>query len=516
MTLTKDQRLQVDAMAEARLAPRTPAELAGARGRGMTADRDLLAPEMAVLGALLSDNAAMSRIEGVLEPDDFLAGANGKIFDVVRRLISEGRVADGVTLREHFEREETIRDIGGVRYLADLLGSAAFGPEIADYAELVRYRAHRRRIIEAGREMTRLAETSDAVGRDDLDGIITGAQRVIDRALQGGEKREFVRSTVEAVASVTRAVSRKGTGISTGLPKLDRKIGGLFPGDLIVIAARPSMGKTQLASVLANSVADQPVPEGETGGMEPPGCVTDRTARNRVVGFFSLEMDRAQISQRGLSSALFGRMRHRLPYSHMRNGWIKDADVEAIKAVTEQMSLVMIDDRAQITIGYLRERMTALKRQYGRLDLVVIDYLQLMDKELRRQETDAAGIGRITMKLKTFAKEFGCPIVVLSQLSREVEKREDKRPQLSDLRDSGSIEQDADIVLFVYRAHYYLSRQGEPKKAADKQQWQQELDNSEPHFDVIAAKLRAGAPGDVRLYWDAPTGFIANEREDVS
>lgn len=472
---------------------------------------------MAVIGAVLFDNGAYARVQDTLQPDDFYAIANQAIWETIGKLISEGRVADGVTLKEHFAKAETLKQIGGPKYLADLLDSAAFGPEALEYAKVIRDLAGRRRIVEACRTIIREAEINDGVQGKSAEELAGLAQVQIDRAVQVKERRRFHSMPGAAIKSVTDAMQRRGGGISTGLTKLDRRIGGLFPGDQYVLAARPSMGKTALAVQIANKVALQEVPEGEQGGAPAPAFYGEDAPLRRVVGFFSLEMGADQISQRALSAAMYETQNVRLPYQHMRNGWVKPEHQKAIEAAAMRMPYIQVDDRPNISLGYLRERAGALVKTFKRLDLLVIDYLQLMDVEYRnRNETDASALGRVSAGTKALAKEFGCPVLALSQLSRAVDAREDKRPQLSDLRDSGAIEQDADTVMFVYREHYYLERQGEPKKAVDKADYQSRLDQTEPCFDILVPKQRNGPIGDVHEFWDGASGYIADERDEVT
>lgn len=476
------------------------------------------AAEMAIIGAVLFDNSAFGRVQDVLASDDFHSVANAAIWDVIVSLIGQGRTADAVTLREHFAKSETLKQIGGDKYLAALIDSAAFGPEISDYAAIILDMANRRRLTAAAHQIIREVDAADGIDPKPLSDLTAIAQTAIDRANRVTQRRKFEAMPAAAIKSVTKAMQRKGGGISTGLKALDRRLGGLFNKDLTILAARPSMGKTALALQLAMKVGAQDVPEGEEGGIAAPEFFGADAPKRRVVGFFSLEMGADQISQRALSAAMYETQNVRLPYQHMRNGWVKpEKHQTAMEAAAMRMPFVQVDDTGNITLGYLKERCSALRKAYGRLDVVFVDYLQLMNVEHRnRGETEASALGRISKGLKDLAKEFDMPVVALSQLSRGVDGREDKRPMLSDLRDSGAIEQDADNVAFVYREHYYLERAGEPKKAVDKADYQNALDRSEPCLDVLVAKQRGGPIGDVHLFWDGATGFIADEREEVT
>jgi replicative DNA helicase len=449
-----------------------------------------LQAEMAVLGAILFDNNAQQRVSDILKPRDFYAPANSAIFEVLDRLISGGRVADGVTLREHFERDGRLAEIGGARYLADLLDSAAFGPEIVDYARLVHDLSLRRELIDIGAGMVQTAAKGDL----DMPGEaqIQDAERKLFTLAERGAGAQgfqtFNAALTTSIQTATAAYKRDGkiAGVPSGLSELDRKLGGLHKSDLVILAARPSMGKTALATNIAYHAAKacrrSPGPNG-----------TMKTDEGAVVGFFSLEMSSDQLAARVLADV------SGVPSDKMRRGELTPKDYEAIRDAAETMEGIplFIDDTGGISISQLAARARRLQRTSG-LDLLIIDYLQLITPSgARRNDGRVQEVTEITKSLKALAKELAIPIIALSQLSRAVEQREDKRPQLADLRESGSIEQDADVVMFIYREAYYLERlepgEGDPRHA----EWKDQMAAKFNVAEIIIAKQRHGPIGRV-------------------
>ncbi len=451
-----------------------------------------LPAEMAVLGAILFDNNAHQRVADFLKPRDFYSPANAAIFEVLDRLIANGRVADGVTLREHFERDGKLAEIGGARYLADLLDSAAFGPEIVDYAPLVHDLALRRELIDIGGGMISAATRGDINVPGEVQ-IQEAERRLFSLAERGAGAQGFQSFNSALTASIqtaTAAYKRDGkiAGVPTGLADLDRKLGGLHKSDLIILAARPSMGKTALATNIAYHVAKScrrsPGPNGQM-----------KTDEGGVVGFFSLEMSSDQLASRILADV------SGVPSDKMRRGDLTPHDYEAIRDAAEQMEGIplFIDDTGGISISQLAARARRLQRTSG-LDLLIIDYLQLvMPSGNRKTDGRVQEVTEITKSLKALAKELAIPIIALSQLSRAVEQRDDKRPQLADLRESGSIEQDADVVMFIYREAYYLERlepgEGDPRHA----EWKEQMARKFNVAEIILAKQRHGPIGRVEV-----------------
>ena len=451
-----------------------------------------LQAEMAVLGAILFDNNAQQRVSDILKARDFYAPANSAIFEVLDRLISGGRVADGVTLREHFERDGRLAEIGGARYLADLLDSAAFGPEIVDYARLVHDLSLRRELIDIGAGMVNQAVKGDLEVPGEAQ--IQDAERKLFSLAERGAGAQgfqtFNSALSTSIQTATAAYKRDGkiAGVPSGLSELDRKLGGLHKSDLVILAARPSMGKTALATNIAYHAAK--ICRRSPG---PNGTMT--TDEGAVVGFFSLEMSSDQLAARVLADV------SGVPSDKMRRGELTPKDYEAIRDAAETMEGIplFIDDTGGISISQLAARARRLQRTTG-LDLLIIDYLQLITSSGgRKSDGRVQEVTEITKSLKALAKELAIPIIALSQLSRAVEQREDKRPQLSDLRESGSIEQDADVVMFIYREAYYLERlepgEGDPRH----QEWKDQMAAKFNVAEIILAKQRHGPIGRVEV-----------------
>lgn len=449
-----------------------------------------LQAEMAVLGAILFDNNAHQRVSDVLKPRDFYAPANSTIFEVLDRMISNGRVADGVTLKEHFERDGKLVEIGGARYLADLLDSAAFGPEIVDYARLVHDLSLRRELIDIGAGIVTKATRGELEEPGEIQ-IQDAERRLFSLAERGAGAQGFKSFNTALTASIetaTAAFKRDGkiAGVPTGLSELDRKLGGLHKSDLVILAARPSMGKTALATNIAYYAA-----RNNRRLAGPNGQMT--SVEGAVVGFFSLEMSSDQLAARILADV------SGVPSDKMRRGELTPKDYEDIRNAAEEMEGIplYIDDTGGISISQLAARARRLQRTSG-LDLLIIDYLQLITPSgARRNDGRVQEVTEITKALKALAKELAIPIIALSQLSRAVEQREDKRPQLADLRESGSIEQDADVVMFIYREAYYLERL-EPDIADPRHsEWKDAMAAKFNVAEIIISKQRHGPIGKV-------------------
>lgn len=456
--------------------------------------------EAAILGAILFDNSAYLNVADILKPNDFYATAHQKLFETMANLIGMGRLADGVTLKEYFDRDDSLKEIGGATYLARLLESAAFGPEITDYAQIVRDLSVRRSLLEisAGMKQDALSPEQDTRGED----LIASAEaRLFELAETGSLGKGFVgfnTALTDALNVAEAAYQREGniSGTATCLIDLDNMLGGLHPSDLLILAGRPSMGKTSLATNIAYNVA---------GALAQANKdrAPDDEKKPGIVGFFSLEMSAEQLAMRILSE------RTGISSHSLRTGEIDRQDFEKfVEATQELQNLPLhIDDTGGISISQLTARARRLHRTHG-LELLVIDYLQLITIQGGRNENRVQEVTKITMTLKSLAKELNVPILALAQLSRQVEQREDKRPQLSDLRESGSIEQDADVVMFVFRESYYLERQ-EPQPNPDDPnheekwaRWRERLNEVVGTGEVIIGKQRHGPIGNVKLAFD--------------
>jgi replicative DNA helicase len=467
-----------------------------------------LEAEQALLGALLYDNEIYNRISDWLKPDHFYDPVHQRLYETVSGLIAGGALADAVVLKSHFERDSGLAEIGGATYLAFLLDAAADNAAAMEYGKIIYDLALRRDLIRIGDGVSSTAVTErDTQARD----LIERAEgELYQLAEQGSVSRGFVSfkdALAESVATAAAAYERDGglSGVSSGLRELDEKLGGLHRSDLIILAGRPSMGKSALATNIAFDVAKnyrfETLPDG-----------SKKTTSGGVVGLFSLEMSAEQLATR-LIAEYTG-----IPGYMIRQGNIDKAQYEEIRdAVLEIQSMpLFIDDTGGLPIGSLAARARRLKRQHG-LDLIVVDYLQLVtSSKSGGSDSRVQEVSEVTQNLKALAKELNVPVIALSQLSRQVENREDKKPQLSDLRESGSIEQDADVVMFVYREAYYKEREKPREDTPEYLAWEEEFRRIERLAEVIIGKQRHGAIGTAKLHFDgARTKFSdLDERYD--
>jgi replicative DNA helicase len=452
--------------------------------------------EQALLGAILINNDAFYRVQDFLEPKHFFEPIHGQIFELMGRFIRLNKVVNTVTLRTYLPADLNVAGLKLDQYLARLAANATTIINAEDYGRTINHLAVRRALIEIGTDIVNLA--FDAPVEATPTSHIEDAERKLYEVAEPGRYEggflTFGRALTVAVDMTAAAFQRDGklSGVSTGLKDLDAKLGGLQSSDLIILAGRPGMGKTALATNIAYNVAKAWQHETAADGRE-------KTTNGGVVGFFSLEMSSEQLATRiiaeqtGISS------------SRMRRGDIKESEFEDIKdKVIEIQDLpLFIDETGGVSIAQLAARARRLKRQRG-LDLIVIDYIQLMQGSGRRaMENRVQEVTEITTGLKALAKELNVPILALSQLSRQVESREDKHPQLSDLRESGSIEQDADVVMFVYREEYYLTGKEPRLGTAEYGKWQSDMNEVHGKAEVIIAKQRHGPTASVRMQFDA-------------
>ncbi len=459
--------------------------------------------EQALLGAILVNNAAYHRVAEFLKGEHFADPLHGKLFDSLARLIERGQIVSAVTLKTYVESDETMKEAGGAAYLAGLAAASVHVIDAGDFGRMVHDLFLLRQLITLGEDVVNGAfkPTLDATA---LEQIEVAEKKLYDLASAGqtdGGFKPFRTALTEAMVAAEAAYSRAGqlTGVATGLFQLDQLLGGLHKSDLIILAGRPSMGKTALATNMAfNAVKAYREEHGPDGR---PVAVD-----GAVVGFFSLEMSAEQLANRILSEQA------EISSEKIRKGELISSDFDKVLAVSQQLEHLnlFIDDTPALTIAALRTRARRLKRTRG-LGLLVVDYLQLLNPSGRsRQENRVQEISEITRGLKTLAKELDVPVLALSQLSRAVEQREDKRPQLADLRESGSIEQDADVVMFVYREEYYLTRSEPTRRAEESDQrfnerhdaWKQRCEQTYGKAEVIVAKQRHGPTGIVRLAFE--------------
>ncbi len=449
--------------------------------------------EQQLLGAILTNNDVYDRIASLVKPEHFFDPVHQRIFERAAARIQKNALATPVTLKPFFEDDEGLKELGGPAYLVRLAGAAISAFAARDYAQMIYDLAVRRELISLGRDISAKAAKVE-VTNEPKEQIIEAEQRLYKLGEQGFAERgfqSFLKAVTDAVNVANAAYQRDGglAGISTGLIDLDKKLGGLHPSDLLILAGRPSMGKTSLATNIAFNIAKAykrgRLPDGGEGAVE-----------GGVVGFFSLEMSAEQLAARVLSEA------SEVPSEQIRRGDMTEVEfrrfVEAAKAL--ESCPLYIDDTPALPISQLAARARRLKRTHG-LDVLIIDYLQLLKGTSK--ENRVQGVSEITQALKAIAKELNIPVIALSQLSRQVESREDKRPQLSDLRESGSIEQDADVVMFVYRDEYYKEREKPGDHELEKMaQWQAVMENVHGKAEVIIGKQRHGPIGSVELAFE--------------
>jgi replicative DNA helicase len=435
-----------------------------------------LEAEQALLGAILLNNDAFYRVSDFLEPVHFYEPVHRDIYEVAGKIIRAGKSADPTTIKTHLP-EQLLPDVTMAQYLAKLAAEATTVINAADYGQAIYDTAIRRNLILVGEEMV-------AVAYDGSDVEMTPSKQI----------ENFSDALSASIRMAGEAYQRDGglSGIATQLDDLDRQMGGLQKSDLIILAGRPAMGKTSLATNIAFNVA-----KAWKGEITPDGH--QKTTNGGIVGFFSLEMSSEQLATRILAE------QSEISSSDIRRGRIHDSQFSKLVDVSSMMSRLplYIDDTGGISVAQLAARARRLKRQKG-LDFLVIDYLQLLSGSSKASSQNRVQeLTEITTTLKALAKELEVPIVALSQLSRQVESRDDKHPQLADLRESGSIEQDADVVLFVYREEYYLKNK-EPKEGTPEHlTWQGEMEKVHGKAEVIIAKQRHGPTGTVQLSFEA-------------
>ncbi len=450
--------------------------------------------EQQLLGAILTNNDVYDRVASVIDESHFHDPVHARIYEVAAARIARNQLASPVTLKSFLADEPGLADLGGPAYLVKLAGAAISAYAARDYAQMLYDLAIRRKLIELGKDISTKAAKVD-VASEPKEQIVEAEQALYKlgesgQAAQGFQS--FLRAVTDAVNVANAAYQREGglAGISTGLVDLDKKLGGLHKSDLLILAGRPSMGKTSLATNIAFNIAKAyrkgQKPDGSTGAVD-----------GGVVGFYSLEMSAEQLAARILSES------SEVPSEQIRRGDMSEGEfrrfVEAAKAL--EACPLYIDDTPALPISQLAARARRLKREHG-LDALFVDYLQLV-RPASAKDSRVNEVSEITQGLKAIAKELDIPVVALSQLSRQVESREDKRPQLSDLRESGSIEQDADVVMFVFREEYYKEREKPGDHELDKMaSWQDEMARLHGRAEIVIGKQRHGPIGTVELSFE--------------
>lgn len=450
--------------------------------------------EQAVLGALLLNNEIFDRIASVIQAHHFYDPVHGRIWEAAARRIQKNALASPVTLKPFLADDEGLAELGGTDYLARLAGATVSIMAAREYAITIRDLAMRRDLVRIGEEIQ--GRATDFINDLEPPEQITEAEQSLYSLAEKGKYEggfvSFANAAALAAEMVNAAFLRGGglAGISSGLQELDYKLGGFRPSDLLILAGRPSMGKTALATNIAFNIARQ-----HRKGTKSDG--TEGTVDGGVVGFFSLEMSSEQLANRILAAEA------RIKSHELLSGKLSEDQFRTFLEVARDLERtpLYIDDTAALPISALAARARRLKRQFG-LDVMVVDYLQLLRPASNKDQGRVNEVSEISQGLKAIAKELDIPVIALSQLSRKVEEREDKRPQLSDLRESGSIEQDADVVMFVFRESYYHDRAKPPEDDPSFPEWQAKAERMHGRAEVIIGKQRHGPIGTVELHFE--------------
>ena len=474
--------------------------------------------EAALLGALMIDNRLVEDVQLKLRPEHFFEPLHGRVYESILRMTDANRIANPVTLKPMFEGDEAMKEVGGPAYLAQLTGSGAAVIGARDFAAQIYDLALLRALVGVGRDLVEGAlDTSEEVAPlAQIEKAETELYKVAEEGGAEGKAKSFGEASKLALEMAERALNSGGhlSGFTTGLDSLNTKIGGLHKSDLTIVAGRPGMGKSALGTNMAVAAAQRFLRDAEDG--IPP----EKSAGAPAV-LFSLEMSADQLATRILAE------QSGITSENLRTGRITQHEFRDLaRAAAELQSLPLyIDDTPGLTIAALRTRARRLKRQKG-IGLIVVDYLQLLSGTGRGNDNRVQEISEISRGLKQLAKELDVPVIGLSQLSRQVEQREDKRPQLSDLRESGSIEQDADIVLFIYREDYYVKgvevemptpeeAASNPEKAAKYNDWKQRFDDVAGKAEIVVAKQRHGSTGIVRVRFDGRITKFSDPVDDT-
>ena len=441
--------------------------------------------EQALLGSILVNNDIIDEIANIINPTSFYDPAHTKIYEVIEILNNKGMIANPITLKNYFEKDDMLEEVGGTEYLVKLTRFSSSTKQAIDYAKVVHEMYLRRELVLISDDLTHETLTTKESNAEKI--IEKTEKSLFDLAERGSFSQSFLKfnqaldQTIE-MATLAMKNDRGIVGVPTGLTELDEKLGGLHKSDLIILAGRPSMGKTALATNIAYHAAQQLMSRQEKSS----------------VAFFSLEMSSEQLSTRILSEQA------RIKSDDIRRGKVTEEEINRYIETSRNIYNLplFIDETPAITIATLSNRARRIKRLFG-LSLVVVDYIQLMRaSNLMRNDGRVQEISEITQGLKALAKELGVPVLALSQLSRAVEQRDDKQPQLADLRESGSIEQDADVVMFVYREEYYLERKQPKLGSIEHAEWQSKMNDVNGLADIILGKQRHGPTGTIKVEFE--------------
>ena len=444
-----------------------------------------LEAEQALLGSILVNNDIIDEISNIINPSIFYDPAHTKIYEVIELLNNKGMIANPITLKNYFEKDNMLDEVGGTEYLVKLTRFSGSTKQAIDYAKVIHEMYLRRELVLISDNLS--SETLNEKEKSAEKIIENTEKSLFDLAERGSFSQSFLKfnqALDQTIEMATMAMKNdKGiVGVPTGLTDLDSKLGGLHKSDLIILAGRPSMGKTALATNIAYHAAQTLVSRQEKSS----------------IAFFSLEMSSEQLSTRILSEQA------KIKSDDIRRGKVTEEEINRYIETSRNIYdlPLYIDETPAITIATLSNRARRIKRLFG-LSLVVVDYIQLMRAgNLNRNDGRVQEISEITQGLKALAKELGVPVLALSQLSRAVEQRDDKQPQLADLRESGSIEQDADVVMFVYREAYYLERKQPKLGSIEHAEWQSKMNDVNGLADIILGKQRHGPTGTVKVEFE--------------
>jgi replicative DNA helicase len=448
--------------------------------------------EQALLGAILVDNYSLERVSTLLKPEHFYDPLHQRLYDTIERMWAKGHMVSPLTLKAVMEQDAGLLEVGGQAYLVSLARAAPALPNVKDYARILADLAMRRELIRIGEDIVNTAYEApiDIAPAAQIEEAEKALYRVAERGRFGEGPLSFDAALAQAVTSAEQALARGGhiSGVPSGFTDLDSLLGGLHASDLIIVAGRPGMGKTSLATNMAFHAARLWAKD-KADGAEPK--------RGAPVLLFSLEMAASQLSARVLSEQTEIEMRK------IRTGRFTDGEWDRFVRTAQVLGdlPLYIDDTGGISIAQIAARARRLKRE-KHIGLIVIDYLQLVEPSTRRFENRVQEISDVTKGLKALAKELALPVMALSQLSRGVDNRDDKRPILSDLRESGSIEQDADVVMFVYREEYYLKSREPEAGTSEYDQWVEKLDRVHNRAEILVEKHRHGPTNKVELFFD--------------
>ena len=445
-----------------------------------------LEAEQALLGSILVNNDIIDEISVIVTPSVFYDPGHIKIYEVIQNLNNKGMIANPITLKNYFEKDNMLNEVGGTEYLVKLTRFSGSTKQAVDYAKIIHEMYLRRELVLISNKLS--SDTLNASTEEQsAESIIEDTEKsLFDLAERGSFSRSFLKfnqALDQTIQMATQAMQNDQgiVGVPTGLTDLDEKLGGLHKSDLIIIAGRPSMGKTALATNIAYNAAQN---------------ILKRQEKSSVA-FFSLEMSSEQLSTRILSEQA------KIKSDDIRRGKVSEEEINRYIETSRNIYNLplFIDETPAITIATLCNRARRIKRLFG-LDLIVVDYIQLMRSNLNKNEGRVQEISEITQGLKALAKELSVPVLALSQLSRAVEQRDDKQPQLADLRESGSIEQDADVVMFVYRESYYLERKQPKLGSIEHAEWQSKMNDVNGLADIILGKQRHGPTGTIKVEFE--------------